>query len=83
MQAIQKTVTWTIDIFLTQGLYSKKKPCHELKKPKEHQWSLNVSDGCDCGCISSEARYECYNCNWGFDAEALEKSLPVDSGLFE
>ncbi len=83
MRNITKEVTWTIHIFMTSGAFSRKKPCHELKTPKEHQWSLHVSEGCSCGCYSSEARYECYNCDWGFDAEDLVKTLPVGSNLFE
>ena len=83
MRNINKSVTWTINILLTQGLYSKKKPCHEREIPRDHQGSLVISEGCSCGCHSSEARYECYNCDWGFDAEDLVKVLPIDHSLFE
>lgn len=84
MRNIHKKVTWDIHILLTPGLYSsRRKPCHELKTPKEHQWSLSVSGGCDCGYHDSEARYECDNCNWGFDADSLASSLPVGNELFE
>lgn len=83
MRDIEKTVTWDIHILMTQNLYSHKKPCHELKNPKQHQWSLDISRGCECGCHESDARYECYNCGWGFDAENLVKALPVGNDLFE
>jgi hypothetical protein len=84
MRVINKTVTWAINIIVKRGtFYSQKKPCHELKTPKEHKWALNISGGCDCGYHDSEARYECSHCYWGFDANDLVNALPVDSELFE
>ena len=73
-------LTVDVDMYRTYGRYT---PCHQLKTPRDHQWSLRITRGCDCGCYDNDAEYICSRCHWGFDAKRLARILPVGNSLFE
>ena len=63
------------------NLYGKRKPCHELKRPREHEWgvetSLSYRD-------AIEVTIVCSRCRWGFDIDYQWASeLPTDDTLFK
>ena len=61
--------------------YGKRKPCHELKNPKPHSWSITI---CEVFHDDFEAVAVCDNCLWGFDLDFMwANTLPTDDTLFK
>ena len=69
-----------VDIYNTNS-YGKRKPCHELKNPKLHEWSVDISEGHG---HSFYAIAVCDKCLWGFDLDfGWANDLPNDDTLFK
>lgn len=83
MTKITKSYKSSLKLPFERDHFSRKKPCHLLKRPRKHYWRINIVP--HLYSVTSEIYLRCLNCDHivEIDIGILEELLPTDGTLFE